>query len=98
MPRKRATGPAPRVFSAAAALGSRSAKFPSNPNTPIVMINEVPPAEIIGNGIPVTGSNPTTYPKKKSESAFGSHRRRPRPAGSTSASFPRSSPTDRTLR
>jgi hypothetical protein len=59
IPRNRATGPPPWLFTAAAAAGSRNAKFPSSPNTSIVVISEVPPAEIIGNGMPVTGSNPT---------------------------------------
>ena len=47
---------------AAAACGSRRAKFASNPNTTMVISSEVPPAEIIGSGMPVTGQQSDHVP------------------------------------
>ena len=42
------------------ASGSRRAALASTPKTNMVTTSEVPPEEIIGSGIPVTGSSPTT--------------------------------------
>ena len=60
MPRNLASRLPPPACSAAAACGSRRAKFASSPKTTMVISSEVPPAEIIGSGMPVTGSSPTT--------------------------------------
>ena len=60
MPRNRASRPPPPACSAAAACGSRRAKLASSPKTTMVISSEVPPEEIIGSGMPVTGSSPTT--------------------------------------
>jgi len=44
------------------AAGSWRAKDSSMPKTTNVRISDVPPLDMNGNGIPVTGSNAVTYP------------------------------------
>jgi hypothetical protein len=54
------TRPGPRERSAATASGSLRAQLARIPNAIMVTTIEVPPAEMSGSVMPVTGSNPTT--------------------------------------
>jgi hypothetical protein len=64
MRHQRCTGPRWPALAASwawfAAAGSWRANETSMPNTSEVASREVPPAEMNGNGMPVTGSNPIT--------------------------------------